>query len=1509
MKTQSFSKTAITSALIMLLLGSAPIPVQAQDAPGTATLPVVAGTDTASNLKFTHLTTADGLSQSSIYAIVQDRQGFMWFATRDGLNRYDGNTFVVYKNNPNDPESLGSNFVRDLLEDDHGYLWIATNLGGVNKFDPKTERFIRYQHDPNNPNSLSGDVVESIAQDSRGYLWFGTGDSGLNKFDPATETFTRYRNDSAGQFVGRITKVIADSQGEIWFVGSERGLFHLDPQTEQITRPRATLAGLAADYVHEDQDGNLWLMAWSPVAGLIKYDRQAERFTEYPFGAGAVGMDSSNLLDDGQNGFWVSSSLGLYHFDRQTERFTQRFQHDETNTDSLSSDSVVSIYQDRAGVLWVGTQDRGLNLLNFQQEQFGAYRHDPTNLNSLAPGTVTAIYQDPDGIVWVGFYPRALDRWDRKTGRITHYVPDLANENSLGKGSDLNTIYKDSQGYVWLGGWGGSLTRFDERSGQFKHYRSNPDDPKSMISDAVLDIFEDRSGNLWVGQSGALSRFDRATEQFTNYRPDPTNPTGYNNSIRIIYQDRSGTLWLGTWGGMLSRFDDQTKTLVNYTPDARDPHKLNGGSIYAIYEDQAGTLWLGASDGLYRFNRENETFTRYTENQGLPSSTIQGILGDDAGRLWLSTRNGLSRFDPKTEIFRNYDVSDGLQGNDFGESCYAPGQQGELFFCGSNGLNTFFPEHIRDNPYVPPVVVTDLKIFNKPVPIGADSVLQQTISYVDALTLSYQDDIFSFEFAALSYANSEKNRYRYKLEGLEPGWNEVNSKQRLAIYTNLDPGSYVFRVQASNSDGVWNEKGVSLPITITPPWWATWWFRTAAIAALLALAFSGYRLRVRSIQQRSQELERQVAARTRDLQIAANVSKQITTVLDIDLLLQQVVTLTVQGFDLYLAAIFMVDGDSLKLAHTAAAHLTSEALAESRVHIPIDAEPSIIALAARTQEAVTVNDVRQSPLFLPLSILPETRSELAIPMRLGNQLLGVFDLQAEQLNRFSGEDLRVLTTLADQIAIAVRNAQLFAASQAAQQKAEAANQAKSAFLANMSHELRTPLNAILGYTQIFKRRQLETEVLNGLNIMQQSGEHLLTLINDILDLAKVEAGRLELHPAPLSLPNFLDGIVGIIRSRAEAKGLTVLFEKPDTLPSTGQADETRLRQVLLNLLGNAVKFTDEGRVTLRVSSDTQPMTPGTCKLRFEVEDSGVGIAPEQLERIFQPFEQVGDVVRQIEGTGLGLAISRQVVRLMGSDLRVESEPGRGSRFWFEVTLPLVEAAVEAAQPPERVIAGYQGPRRKVLIVDDAPSNRAVMADLLQPLGFELATAENGRDALQQTLEHHPDLLLLDLAMPGMDGLETATEIRKHPELEHTRIIGLSATVTEGGHKRAFVEACDAFVAKPVQAELLLEKIQAQLQLVWETAAALTPPTDLAAARARGEPAKIPSADVLEAIRQSADQGNFGALEQTLAGLLAEDPAYAAFCQTIQQFVARYDDEGIKTILDNLRTEHHEGNHE
>jgi ligand-binding sensor domain-containing protein/signal transduction histidine kinase len=824
-------------------------------------------------LKFSHLTTNDGLSQGYVTAILQDRRGFMWFATRDGLNRYDGDAFVVYKNNPNDPRSLSSNFIQDLMEDEEGYLWLATNTG-VDKFDPTTERFTRYLHDRNKPDSIGGSSVKSIAQDNRGNLWFGTEDAGLDKLDAKTGTFTHYRNDSGGRFVGRITQVIADSHGDIWFVG-ERGLFHLNEKTAQITQPPAANRALSAASVYEDESGDLWMLADSPTVGLVKYDRRAQRLRRYMLAARAVGVLASTtnggsanctLAADRQNGFWVPSSLGLYYFDRHKERYTHGFVHDEADPNSLDSNAIMSVYQDKGGVLWVGTENSGLNVLNFRQEQFGLYRHRPGAPDSLSPGRVKAIYQDSNGVAWLGLFPRALDKLDRTRGQITHYVPkpgDTLDDHTLGKGTNIASIYKDTAGYLWLGGGGGGVDRFDERTGHFKHYRHNPQNRNSLLSNNVYTIYADRNGHIWIGQEGGLSRYDPAADAYTNYQPIPDDPASFANTVWVIYQDRSGMLWAGTWGGVLIRFDGDAKAFVHYTPDSHDPHKLNGGGINAIHEDRTGTLWVGTFDGLYRLNRQDGTFARYTESQGLPSSAIRCILEDGGGRLWLSTDKGISRFDPHGDSFRNYDVSDGLQSNEFSTGCYQS-PDGEMFFGGSNGFNAFFPDNVRDNAYVPPVVLTSFTIFNKPVPVGTQSILEKTIPYVDSLTLSHRNNVFSFEFAALSYANSQKNRYRYKLENFDPTWNEVGSKQRLATYTNLDPGKYVFRVQGSNCDGVWNEEGVSLRILITPPWWRTNWFQGICAAAVLFLLWGAYQLRVRQLhQQFGMTLEARVGERTR----------------------------------------------------------------------------------------------------------------------------------------------------------------------------------------------------------------------------------------------------------------------------------------------------------------------------------------------------------------------------------------------------------------------------------------------------------------------------------------------------------------------------------------------------------------------------------------------------------------------------------------------------------------------
>jgi ligand-binding sensor domain-containing protein/signal transduction histidine kinase len=854
-------------ALIVLVVACGALRAAAQaKGPGSAPAVPFATEPPLRDLRFSHLTTRDGLSQGYVTAIVQDRSGFMWLATRDGLNRYDGNAFVVYKHNPNDPGSLSSNFIQDLLEDDQGCLWIGTN-NGLNRFDPRSERVTRYVHDSKNPDTLGGSYVQTIAQDDQGHIWLGLVEAGLDKFDPRTGRFTHYRNDIDGQFVGTITHVIAGRHRDIWFV-SDRGLFQLDEQAGRIMRPAGMPKRLSADSVYQGDSGDLWLLTQSPIVGLVKYEAQAKQFREFPLSAASGGALASGinggslggkLVADGQNGLWVPSSQGLYYFDRRTGRFAYRFQHDESNRDSLNTNAIMSVFRDRSGVLWVGTENAGVDTLNFRQEQFIHYKHRVQEPDSLSPGRVKAIHQDPNGVLWVGLFPRALDRLEPKTGHIGHYTAD---PDTLGPGTNVDSLYTDTAGNLWIGGGGSGVARLDPRSGRFAHYRHDPADSSSLISDNVYTIYGDRHGHVWVGSQYGLSRFEPDSNTFINYRPVPDDPTSLRNHVWTIYQDQSGALRLGTFGGALIDFDEETKAFTVHAPDARAPHSLNGGGITTLHEDGSGTLWLGGFDGLYRYDRQSGRFNRYTEINGLPSSTIRCIQEDRSGRLWLSTQKGVSRFDPKLETFRNYDITDGLQSDEFSDGCYQS-SDGQIFFGGSNGFNAFYPDQVRDDPYVPPVAITSFKVFNKALPIGGE-VLKQSIPYVDSLMLPYRDNVFSLEFAALSYANSHRNRYRYRLENFDASWTEVGSQQRLATYTNLDPGRYVFRVQGSNSDGLWNEAGVALSVLITPPWYRTNSFRAACVALLLALLGAAYQYRIRQMQHAfSTTLEARVGERTR----------------------------------------------------------------------------------------------------------------------------------------------------------------------------------------------------------------------------------------------------------------------------------------------------------------------------------------------------------------------------------------------------------------------------------------------------------------------------------------------------------------------------------------------------------------------------------------------------------------------------------------------------------------------
>jgi ligand-binding sensor domain-containing protein/signal transduction histidine kinase len=825
---------------------------------------------------FTHITIEQGLSDQRVQAIVQDRAGFLWFGTNNGLNRFDGYNIVAYRHDPTNPHSLSGNLIEDLYEDRAGTLWVGTRAG-LNAFDRRTERFTRYRHDPANPRSLSSNTVIAIYEDRSGVLWLGTA-SGLNRFDRATETFTVYRHDPANPRSlshDTVRVIYEDHSGALW-LGTLAGLNRFDRATETFTAYRhdpANPRSLSHDVIwdiHEDRAGTLWV--GTDGGGLSRFDPATGAFTHYrhdpknPHSLSADRVDC--LFEDASGALWVGTfGGGLSVLDAARQTFTT-YRHDATIPASLSNDYVADITADRSGLIWIGTHGSGVDVYNPQQQAFTLYRHDPKAATSLASDQVWALYEDQDGVLWIGTQDRGLDRFDRRSGQVAHYPPDPKHPERLGH-PWVAALQQDQTGALWVGTYGGGLYRLDPARGSFTTYRHDPANPQSLSHDAIVDLHMDRSGALWVAtRGGGLNRFDPARGTFAAFRHDPTNPQSLSSdSVRAIDEDQRGSIWIGTQGGGLNRLEPATGHITRYQHDPQNPASLSDDSIWTIHMDRSGVLWVGTfGGGLDRFDPASGTFTHYRERDGLPSDRIVSILEDGnagnpaAGNLWIGTGRGLAKLDRDRKTFHAYDTTTGLPLTEYNRGRYRT-RSGELLLSSTHGLIAFDPAAVRDDAYVPPVVFTNFLLANKPVAIGETAPLRQAIDQADTIELTYADRVISFEFSLLNYRAPRQSRYRYKLEGFDDDWTEVGSTQRLVTYTNLDPGRYVFRVTAANADGVWNEAGRAITLVVTPPWWATWWFRGLALALIVGCAFGIYAWRVNNLKGQRRALEAEIGER------------------------------------------------------------------------------------------------------------------------------------------------------------------------------------------------------------------------------------------------------------------------------------------------------------------------------------------------------------------------------------------------------------------------------------------------------------------------------------------------------------------------------------------------------------------------------------------------------------------------------------------------------------------------
>jgi|GEM_PF-515513 len=1431
-------------------------------------------------LLFEHLSVADGLPHTSVYNILQDSQGFMWFATEDGLAKYDGYKFTVYKHDATNPNSLSSSAVYALYQDSHHNLWLTTPSAGINKFDPATETITHYRHAEADPHSLSSDAFvtsANIYEEPQGGLWFGTLD-GLNRLDPTSGQFTSYHHDEADPTTLNSDKIYAicpDPSGQWLWIGTAEGLNKFDPRTGKVVRYQVTpnSSSTVVKIYISAQDKVMWLGTYQ---GLSRFDMQTETFRTYRYQADEPTSLSHNLarvVYPAANGkLWVGThGGGLNLFDPTTEHFS-RYQADNNNPMALSDNIIFSMYQAKDGTLWLGTALGGVNKIDPQRKKFRLYQPQSNNPNSLSYLDVFGLYVDRAGMVWIGTAGGGLNQFDPQTEQFTRYQRDDKQPGSLSH-NFVHSILEDSQGALWVGTWGGGLNKFDHQTGQFTAFKNDPNDPNSLSDNTVRAIAEDDDGYLWVGTTnGGLNKFDRQTSYFSHYRYQPDQPDGLmSDNIWNIFKDRQGYLWISTGQG-LEQFDPKTEQFIHYHHEDNNPHSLTANTVYNMYEDKRGILWLATAQGLNRFDRQTQRFSHYTTQNGLPDHRVQNVVADNQGYLWLGTVKGLARFDPQQESFKVYDASDGLQGDFFREWAYTKSPDGELYFGGTNGLNRFKPAEITDNPNLLPVVLTDLLLFNQPVAVGPGSILTQQLSSIESITLSPDQTVFSLEFAALNYTSSNKNHYTYMLEGFDKDWLPTTAQRRFATYTNLDAGNYIFRVRATNNDGLWSDKSVALKLTILPTWWKTWWFRLGSGLLLLGSIIGGVTWRVQNIEAQKRHLEKVVTERTAALSESENRLRTIFETSQAGILLVDphgVITFANQRMaDMFKCPLPNLLGS----AYPDHVHPEQKELGSQKMRQIINGEIKAVLSLERHYRCADGSD------FWAL-------------------------LNGRRMEDDAGRLVSLVGIVTDITELKQAQTEL----QRAKEQAEAANQAKSTFLATMSHELRTPLNGILGYAQILKY-DATPEQQEGLTIIEQSGNHLLGLINDILDLSKIEAGKAELHLTEVDLPTLLQTISGLIGVRAEYKDIYFNLEAAPNLPQTVFADEQRLRQILLNLLGNAVKFTENGGVTLKVGIRNQelgqesliPNSQFLIPILFEISDTGAGIAPQDLQTIFEPFKQVGDLKQRSQGTGLGLAISRNLIQLMGGELHVASELGHGSTFWFELALLVVAQAV-AVQPVEtgRII-GVKGIPPKILVVDDNALNRRVVVDLLSPLGFEMQEASSGTEALQKIAEFQA--VITDLLMPEMDGFELIKQIRnqelgiRNQESEslipnfHIVIIASSASVYDEDRGKSLAAGAHDFVPKPLKLETLLAVLQKHLSIEWQYEAMQPVPQE-------PSPAEIipPSAEVLAKLTEFTLTGDIGDLLEE-AKILQQDERLKPFGVELERLAKKFQFKGIEELL-------------
>ncbi len=819
-----------------------------------------------SGLQFKRFSIREGLASPMVFTIVKDNQGFLWFGTLNGLNRYDGYQFRAFINDPMDSTSISDNWIKCLFVSRNGNLWIGTHNGGLNCYNPKSEEFTSFKKNKRGPLDLSFNDITTLYEDDEGTLWIGTNGDGLYWKEAAGKTFNHVINNpliASSVNDNAIRCVLADSRGNIW-VGTTKGLC-LSRRGEKHSgefiqiNPDLNKSSESGKYtdvssIYETNYGDI--LIGTGDGALYKYDEKSKNI-EMLFNLGGKSQGTRDnwitcIHEDRFKRLWIGTlNNGLKIFDLEG-KLLYDLRYKSTDPASLVSNNVISICEDDAGGIWIGTRD-GVSYYDHRQKQFINILHQADNPYSLSKGSVQAICGDTNGDLWIGTHGGGLNYLPYGSSVFKHYVHDVRNPFSISSDFIICMSCKDTN-FIWLGTRGGGLNKFDKLNKIFTRFLHNSNDSTSLSDNIINCLDLDSRKNVWIGTSyNGVDKLDKATRKFIHYQNNPADSTSFGGKISwSLLADSRDNVWVGTPGDGLNRLDRRTDRFTHLLNKQGDPRTLSNNYVSSIYEYPEDIIWVGTvGGGLNRYDEAAKSFACYTTREGFADNQVAAITHDSQGRLWLAAKY-LTRLDPKIGSVKIFDGRDGIKCGELNQGAAHAGNKGRVYFGGTDGYVYFHPDSIRDNDYRPPIVLTSFKIFEKYRKLPADSAA--------GIVLSHEENYFSFEFAALSYTAPEKNMYRYKLDGFDEDWISSGTR-RHASYTQVEPGDYVFRVQGSNNDGVWNTEGASIAVSIIPPFWKTLWFRLIALIAIVSIVTFAVHQRFKFLHQRAkqqQELSRKL---------------------------------------------------------------------------------------------------------------------------------------------------------------------------------------------------------------------------------------------------------------------------------------------------------------------------------------------------------------------------------------------------------------------------------------------------------------------------------------------------------------------------------------------------------------------------------------------------------------------------------------------------------------------------